>query len=572
VSILATAPLLRVAAPGTRLLALGRYAAWPCVVGLLVVHVPPFLRMGLDPDVTLWDLCARTVLAGGTFGRDAFENNLPGMLWLHLGLRAAFGWRPEVLRGADLLIVGAIVWLLVRSLPETLSAAARGGVAALLFIFYFSTSEWCHCQRDTWMLLPALLAVRLRIVGWVGGTSSLANRGRQPPGDAKNPGADAPGSPILLLPLKNPRSISADFARGLAEGLLWGAALWIKPFVAVPALACGLLSAVVARRSGTGAGRIALDGLAVLFGGAVAGAAGIAWLWQSGTWPYFADILFVWNREYVTANIAGDHEWAYRLGFAVRFFPWLLVHLIAVPVALGQLRGLWRGESPAQGLLAGFYLAWTGQAFLLQHLFDYVHVAPIFLGLAVVASAGLTAGQARLRLAILTFFVICAVVRFPIVTASRLDAWSQCFGTAGSADLRDRLTLSHKVDWAGLGHVQAFLAAAGTQDGEVTCFSMPTVALYQDMGLQMPTRHIFVQNALTLFRSHRAEVRAALVASRQRYVVCDVQWFGMDRLRAQLDGGSSARAGHAVFRSGRYVVFELAGAEMPAWLEDNFGL
>ena len=132
---------------------------------MLVLHVPPFLRQGLDPDVTLWDLCARTVLSGGVFGRDAFENNLPGTLWLHMALRAVFGWRPEVLRGADLLIVLASVGLLVRSLPS-----GRGAVAALLLAFYFSTSEWCHCQRDTWMLLPALLALA---ADWRGPAYSL---------------------------------------------------------------------------------------------------------------------------------------------------------------------------------------------------------------------------------------------------------------------------------------------------------------------------------------------------------------------------------------------------------------
>ncbi len=458
---------------------LGRLAAWLLVAGLLVVHVPPFLRLGLDPDVTLWDLCAGTVLSGGIFGRDAFENNLPGMLWLHMALRSAFGWRPEVLRGADLLIVGASIGLLVRLLP-----GGRAPVAALLLAFYFSTSEWCHCQRDTWMLLPALLALRLRLANrGRQPPGDLANRGRQPPGDPANrgrqppgssrhPGADAPGSPIL-------------------EGLLWGVAFWIKPFVAVPALVCWILWAIVARRLGVNARQIALDGLAVLLGGAVIGALGVAWLLQTGSWRYVADIWFVWNREYVGANIAGDAAWAYRLGFAVRFFPWLLVHLVAVPIALARVRGLWRGDSPAQGLLAGFYLAWTAQAFLLQHLFDYVHVPPILLGLTVVAAAGLTANGARLRRALLAFLVVCAVVRFPLLTVGRLEAWSQCFRSDAPAELRDRLTLDHKVDWGDLGRVQAFLVETGMGDGELTCFSMPTVALYGEMNLHLPDAPYF---------------------------------------------------------------------------------
>ena len=92
------------------------------------------------------------------------------------------------------------------------------------------------------------------------------------------------------------------------------------------------------------------------------------------------------------------------------------------------------------------------------------------------------------------------------------------------------------------------------------------------MNLASPTRHIFVQNALAMFRSRRPEIRAELVASRQRYVVCDLKWFGMDHLRAQLDDGTSAWAGRVEFRAGRYVVLRLSGPEMPAWLAENFGL
>ncbi len=55
-------------------------------------------------------------------------------------------------------------------------------------------------------------------------------------------------------------------------------------------------------------------------------------------------------------------------------------------------------------------------------------------------------------------------------------------------------------------------------------------------------------------------------------VVCDLKWFGMEHLRTQLDDGTSAWAGRVEFRAGRYGVLRLSGAEMPAWLEENFGL
>ena len=82
--------------------------------------------------------------------------------------------------------------------------------ATLLFAFYSSRWEWCQCQRDTWMLLPALAALQLR---------------RIQVGRLRNPSV-GPGR--LLM-------------GAIAEGAVWGAAFWIKPFVAVPALACWLV-------------------------------------------------------------------------------------------------------------------------------------------------------------------------------------------------------------------------------------------------------------------------------------------------------------------------------------------
>src|SRR5262249_34043403 len=70
---------------------------WLLLVLILYINLPAFLCMGLDPDVSQWDLCARTVLEGGVLYQDAVENNLPGMLWLHVLIRSLLGWRPEVL-------------------------------------------------------------------------------------------------------------------------------------------------------------------------------------------------------------------------------------------------------------------------------------------------------------------------------------------------------------------------------------------------------------------------------------------------------------------------------------------
>src|SRR5262249_35227644 len=152
----------------------------------------PLLCMGLDSDATQWDLCTRTVLHGGVLYRDAFENNLPGMLWLHAAVRSLLGWSTAALRAADLLLVAAAVWLLVRQVPAAAGSAARVGLAAVLALFYFSTSEWCHCQRDTWMLPAALLALTLR--------------------------------------QRQARRLTERAVTGWAfvEGVLWGSAFWVK--------------------------------------------------------------------------------------------------------------------------------------------------------------------------------------------------------------------------------------------------------------------------------------------------------------------------------------------------------
>ena len=503
---------------------LRRHALWGIVLLILVLNVPAHLRMGLDSDVTLWDLSARTVLGGGTFYRDVFENNLPGMLWLHCAVRTTLGWSDAALRGVDIAVVLVIIGLLTRWLLA--SSSARAGLVAVLLIFYFSQSEWCHCQRDTWMLLPALLAVRLRA-----GNSS--NRWRP-----------------------------------LVEGFLWGTAFWIKPFVALPALTCWLVSLPRLGRR-----RILPDGAALLTGGVLVGLMGVAWLVLSGAWPYFADVMFVGNREYVATDMSGGHPWLLRAGVAVRFFPWMLTHLLAIPLALGQLRRGFRKGVTAATLLASLYLGWTFQALVLQHSFDYIQVPPLLLGLTVVAVSATEAGHAAVvRRSLVVFLLFCCLLRYPFLAGERLALWSECLRPSHPVELRDDLTLSHKVDWAELERVRHFLVAENVEDEEVTCFSMPTVELYRQMRLRPSTRYLFLQNGLTIFRNRRPEMRAALAASRQRFVVCDLQWFAMEPFRNELDAKTSPWTERVVFRSGRYVVLRLSGAEMSEWLESRFGL
>jgi hypothetical protein len=537
------------AARATALLSLVLLAA-------VLVNVPPFLCLGLDSDATQWDLCARTVLHTGVLYRDAFENNLPGMLWLHAAVRSLFGWSTAALRAADLLLVAAAVWLLVRQLPSA-DTAARVGLAAVLALFYFSTSEWCHCQRDTWMLPAALLALTLR--------QRQAHRITDP----------TVAGPAVL-------------AWGFVEGVLWGAAFWVKPFVAVPALLCWLLSARHAPRR-----RLLPDGLGCLLGGLTAAAAGGAWLWASGAWPSFVDIVFVWNREYVAARVTSG-GWLPFFGFVFRLSPWVLVHLAAVPLALGQVRQALRSATEttvAPALLAAFYLGWLSQAVCLQHPFDYVHVPPVLLGLTVLARSCAAARPVLNGRLVWAFLAVCVLLGHGPLLRDRLPLWPRCVseiaGSDGvSAELRDRLRLFPKVSWTDLRRVRDYLSARGVRDGEVTCFSMPTTPLYLDLDVRPSTRYFFLQNCVTLFRQRRELIKGEVAGSRQRFVVCDLLWYAMnvteEDLRAADEGKALALPApwhtpcpwseRIVFRSGRYVVLELPAEEMPGWLESVFGL
>jgi hypothetical protein len=513
--------------PGRRLVWL---FAW-LLAALLVVHVPAFLCLSLDADVSEWDLCARTVRDGGVFYRDALENNLPGMLWLHLLLRPLVGWCTEAFRAVDLGVLAAVVVLLVRWLPASASGAARLGTAFVLASFYLTTSEWCHCQRDPWMLLPALLALELRRRQ----VQSLALPGRPSPG-------------FLFRPF--------------CEGLLWAGAFWIKPFVAVPALACWLASArLIGKRRW-----LAVDSLLLILGGLAAGAAGCAWLWATGAWTDFWDVMWTWNREYIGHDTSDGQPWLILAGFLVRLSPWLLVHLAAVPLAFLDL---WRGgrdseESGRGVLLSALYAGWLFQAVALQHLFDYVHVPAVLLGLTVVCRRAATSpGSARS--ALVTLLALGVALRLPGLTVQRLELWDRCVREGSSVELRDRLSLLPRTNWADLEKVRAFLAGRGLQDGELTCYNMRTLPLYLDLGVRPSTRHFLLANELAIFRRQRGPICADLAASRQRYFVCDLAITSWKPGRGPEDDPSFP----ILFQAGHYAVLALEGPAMPAWVEEH---
>jgi hypothetical protein len=517
------------------------------LVALVVVHAPAFVCMPLDADATHYDLCARVMLDGGRLYRDALDTNLPGMPWLHAAIRAVAGWRSEVMQGIDLVVAGLIVLLLVGWVPMDARAGGRGVAALVLGGYYLSTSEWCHVQRDVWMLLPALLA--------------LSCRRRQ----------------VQALVAPGPNGW-ASVGRPLLEGLLWGAAFWIKPFVAVPCLLCWLAGArMVWRETPRPLGRLACDGMLVLLGGLAAGAAGVAWLVATGTWAAFWDLMTAWVPQYGQADLSDGRGTLMFAGFVIRFLPWVLVHVAAVPLAICDL---WRGR--ARALLAGMYLGWLAQAALLQHLYDYVQVPPVLLGLTLVCSHWATLPAGQWRTVVLACLLLGLAVRLPGPTVERLAVWDRCWREGSSTELRDRLSVLHRMSWSDLEHVEDFLRQQGVRDGEVTCWSPHPRPLHQHLGIRLATRYFLLHLNLRVFVRQREQIWADVAASRQRFVIVDVlsaTWKGKRDLDWEppvpgIDDPDRASFPHdrLVFRAGRYAVYALDGAAMRAWVEQHLDL
>jgi hypothetical protein len=529
------------------------------LVLLLVTALPLFVCMPVWSDVIHYDLCARNILRGGIHYRDQTDVNFPGMVWIHAGLRTLVGWSTEALRIVDILVVCGVVGLLVRWVKRSGgSKPAQVWLAVLLFTFYFWTSEWCHCQRDIWMLLPALLALSLR-QQQVEGIVSSAATGR-----------------VLA-------------GRAVVEGLLWGAAVWIKPFVVIPAFVCWLAGAAWAGDARV-PGRVrllALDTGFLIGGGLVAGFLGIAWLQASGTWPYFLNVILHENQDYYAAAASGQY-FLRTIHMIQIHSPWCLTYLLAVPLAVVWLgRGLavaWphlRDSIPAvtsyQVLLSALFLGWFLQVAYLQMHHEYVLVPPILLAVTVLVVQSVTPTLAALRVVLLLGVVLVALPRHPLLDPGRLALWPRCWREGSSPDLRNRLTMSKLVllvpDWVALEQVADYLRGQELHDGELTCFDGPTTPLYLELGVRPPTRTLHF-DMLFLSPGAAEPLRQQLNASPQRFVISDLECINCPNREPPEfpDGPLSLPPGFPrgwaqvypwsepiVFRAGRYQVHRVTG-------------
>jgi hypothetical protein len=536
------------------------FLGWLTLGALLLTGLPLFLCMPLTNDVTLYDQAARNVLHGGTHYREVFDTNLPGMVWLHAAVRGLLGWSDQALRLVDFLVVSAIVWLLVRWLrPLGRGRAERVWAGVLLLTFYLSTSEWVHCQRDVWMLLPALGGMWLRR--------------RQ------------------LAELTGPDPSSLRLALGaVAEGLCWGVAFWIKPFVAVPALACWLTSLLLVRGSGRG-GLVLVDAVCLFAGGLLIGGAGVLWLVASGTWPYFWDVFTTWNTSYFT------HGALFSLA-RLRYFlwtclpPWSVLHLVSVPLTLiALLRALVggaeeRASEPGrrEALLAAVYLGWLLQVIFFQKNFDYVQAPLLLLAGAVVAGHTRLLRRSLLAWVALLVFVVCALVWSPLFRGDRLALWGRCWREGGTVEMHERLALTYSnypQIFEELASVAGYLRSRGVGDGELTCWNTTPHVLYLDLNVAPAFPYMQVDTVLLFFPQKEELLRRQLAASGQRFVVSDLQ---SPRLMGGSEAAHAEQPGQPLalppgfppewkdcfpwsepiaFRSGRYLVQEVTGPPGP---------
>jgi hypothetical protein len=470
----------------------------------LLVTLPLFLNLPTCLDVAQYDLCARTVLRGGMLYRDTFEVNLPGIVWLHLLLRPLLGWDRLAIRAADLAFFAISVGLLLsclRRLDLDRVALAWSGFA--LAAYYLSTSDWCHCQRDSWMLVPALGALNLRVI-------------------------------------RVERSLAGDSSHlglALAEGLLWGAAFWIKPYVAFPALAVWLSSAAFLLGQSVGLRRVLRGELAVLLGGLAVGGLGIAWLLATGTWAAFWDLFLSWNPDYVA--LGRTRSWLRPILFLQYHAPWGAAHLVAVPIAIGSCAPLFRvrlgglPESPSvavtQSLLSSCYLGWLCQAVFVQHDHEYIVVPPTLLALTIVAGWFNRLSIGKIGLAAVGVFAVLAAYHHPLLQPARLALWPSCWTDPGSAALADALAVDRDAGRSrsllDMEQLAEYFRRQGVRDGELTCYSCTTADLYLMCGVQPSTRFTAYTLFVQWFPRHRNELLDTLNASRQRYVATDLRCF-----------------------------------------------
>jgi hypothetical protein len=523
---------------------------------LLVTQAPVFLAQTLPPDAVMYDLQARCALADGVLYRDIFEPNLPGVVWIHMAVRSIAGWSSHVLRGFDLLMFAASAFLLSRTVRrngQSLGTIAGRAVFLVLVLFYPGTLEWCHCQRDTWMLLPALVALMLhcrwlhccsataRVNGWI------------------------------------------HFAWGCTEGVFWALSFWIKPHVAIPAICVLIASSLILRQP-----RAAIiHGLGVFTGGILVGSVGVVWMMATGCWDWFLDTMLNWNARYVQS---GRDRWTVGKLIVLNqhFFPWFWLHLPGMLISILSLkRALFRSsldqtmpDSELRVLLSALYVGWTCQAFLLQQPFDYVHVPGLLM--AVTLCCGWLAefyhrsvpSRPLVKVAG-AGFLLCVVLTTPLLRPGRLlkvpACWSALVGDSLTPDAKDAISLIPLPRWAELQPMLDHVTGTALPQQSLLAHSCYLIHAYPETGNQPPMRYVYLDVLARLFPESRSKFMQAVADSRARWVIADLVESGWSGAVSEIPAAEllpAALISHPagklfpwnqspVFRSGGYVLFRL---------------
>lgn len=546
---------------------------------LFATQCPIFLQQTLTPDAVMFDLQAKCVLEGGVLYRDIVEPNLPGVVWLHAAIRSLAGWSSITLRAADLILAT----LVFRYLAGVAAGASHGHTNArdsgsparsaqhgtanhllilmVLLVCYLGCLEWCHCQRDLWMLLPAAAAIHVRS-RWLGDRCDLQN-------------------------VATPRF---DALVGLFEGCLWAIGLWIKPFIAVPAISVMVLSGWMFHCRRLPCRQAFLrHTLGVLAGGLIVGGLGISWMVASGCWSWFLDMALNWNGQYYRS---GRARWTLQrvLMHVSHFQPWFWLHVPALVLSFRRILSLrhvrvndletsnLRADSAGQAvsgtamtLLCAAYPAWLVQACLFQQLFDYVYVPCVVLAIVICAQqvCQWSAGPERRSIAILSGagFLVLVLLTTPLLRMSRIVTWKSCVaglaGTPVSAEVRDAISLSPLPRWKELEPLVNYLKRQSPADREVLAHSCFLIYLYPELRLHPPTRYVYLDVLARLFPDRREEMLEAVVNSETRWVVADLMESGWDQPLPENDllPENLPRAHFPwnqvpMYRSGGYVVFQ----------------
>ena len=438
------------------------------LVAYLAAMLPLFVRMPLWVDATFYDVAARNILCGGTHYRDVFDTNLPGMIWMQAAVRGLFGFSSEVLRIADLVVLALTLFVAGRILRDAeVPPAMRGWFRLGWCAFYLGETEFVHTQRDIWMLLPILLAVRVR-------------------------------------------QLHAVRPRPVLEGFLWGLAVWIKPHSLVVALAVWLATG----RTGSLRKLVA--------GGLIAGALGAVGSVSTRAWGPMWDVLLHWNGGYLSWTL--DELIGRARNLASGFGPWGLLHLAAIPIAVRRMQA----DEPGGKLLAGLYFGWLVQTMLLQRAYPYVSASALLPAMLVLARTRWIVGV--LAVSVVGAMVHLWVGNVPLlpdrelVNIQRLKYWNRCFQGPIDAEFRDDLSWYRDnpscPGWGDLERTAAYLETLDLKDGDLLCWCDSTHPLYLRLELEPGWRFMHPMTMLSM-PGLRDRMRAELGASRSKYIVAD---------------------------------------------------